>query len=146
MMDTEGTPTSWLDTGPSGDPPQNSHRPEVTNGLLTTRHSDQKGENSVRPHACSPSPTLKESPALPPCGLPLCCSARTPLRCGQETAIALVLPQVNSSTAHNTDFHQILTPALGAPIQPRDTPFRHSQKSALHVVSWLSADATLQVG
>lgn len=75
------TPTSWVDTGPSGDPPQNSHRPLLTNGLLTTRHGNQKGQNSIRSDACSPSLLLKSYPpfladglfsaALPelPCGV-----------------------------------------------------------------------------
>lgn len=63
----------WIQTGPSGDRPQDTHKPKLTNGLLTP---GPKKEDSICSHTSSPSP-LKYSPdPLPRTTLPLlCCPA-----------------------------------------------------------------------
>lgn len=60
----------------TGTPPQNIHRPEVTNGLLITRHKYQKGGRfHTSPH-CLIFLLYKQRRTLPPCRQPgLCCPA-----------------------------------------------------------------------
>ena len=84
-------------SGPSGNPSQNIHRPELTNGPLTTRKCYQKRGDSICHHTSSSS-SFKNSPHLLPRKQPLLCH---PAHCSliQETSIPFALPQVNPFTA-----------------------------------------------
>lgn len=113
-------PPRWIQTGSLGEPTQNISSPSLTSGLLATRHSYQKRENSIPSNTSSLS-FLKSSPCpLPQCRQPLlCCPAPHFLF---VYSVNFSLPQVNSFTSHATSF-SIRSPHIWGPSSP--TSFRH---------------------
>lgn len=81
-------PPGWMHTAPVRDPPQNIHRPPLTNGLLNTGHRYQKKEKFIRSHTASlPHLTIAPHHCLLQMVSPLLSCWADPLQRIQQTSI-----------------------------------------------------------